>query len=200
MDLGSRSFTYNALGEMTSWSDAKGQSFSATYDALSRPLTRSEAKTFTQWTWGASAAAHNVGRLQSVCMGEGITNPTDCTTSPGYAETEVYEGLSRLSQRTITLPAEGTHTYGFAYHANTGLLDTLTYPQSVGGYTLQLRYGYSNGYLQSITRISESPNVTLWTANDSNAAGQVTQETLGNGVVTQRAYDAVTRGLADLAK
>src|SRR5262249_35801630 len=37
-----RHYNYSALGEVLSWSDAKGQSFSQTYDALSRPLKRTE--------------------------------------------------------------------------------------------------------------------------------------------------------------
>ncbi|MGH3803309.1 MAG: hypothetical protein ACRDTD_24900, partial [Pseudonocardiaceae bacterium] len=41
-DLGARSSTYNALGEVTNHSDARGQSFTLTYDALSRPLVRTE--------------------------------------------------------------------------------------------------------------------------------------------------------------
>jgi hypothetical protein len=35
MDLGSRSYTLHALGEITSYTDGKGQDFSATFDALS---------------------------------------------------------------------------------------------------------------------------------------------------------------------
>jgi YD repeat-containing protein len=63
-DLGAWSYTFDALGEMSGWEDAKSQSFSETYDALSRPLTRTEPDLFTQWTWGATAASHNIGQLQ----------------------------------------------------------------------------------------------------------------------------------------
>src|SRR4029077_3226156 len=55
MDMGAWSFTVDALGEVTAWTDARNQSFSATYDALSRPLTRTEPDLFSQWTWGSSA-------------------------------------------------------------------------------------------------------------------------------------------------
>ena len=60
-DRGSWGFTIDALGEKTAWTDAKGQQFSETYDALSRPLTRTEPDYFTQWTWGSSASSHNIG-------------------------------------------------------------------------------------------------------------------------------------------
>ena len=193
MDMGAWTFTRDALGEKTGWMDAKGQSFSETYDALSRPLTRSEPDYFTQWTWGSSAASYNIGKLQSVCTGTG-SSPTSCTGNPGYAESETYDSDGRQSQRTITLPgANGTFAYTWAYNATTGLLNTLTYPASYPStYSLELQYAYAEGYLQSVTDISDTPNVTVWTNNSMNPAGQITEETLGNGIVTNRSYDAVT--------
>jgi RHS repeat-associated protein len=196
MDMGTWTFTRDALGEKMAWTDAKGQSFSETYDALSRPLTRNEPDYFTQWTWGSSAASYNIGKLQSVCTGTG-SSPTSCTGNPGYAESETYDSVGRQSQRTITLPgANGTFTYTWAYNATTGLLNTLTYPASYPStYSLQLQYAYSEGYLQSVTDVSDTPNVTVWTNNAMNPAGQITEETLGNGIVTNRSYDAVTAWL-----
>jgi YD repeat-containing protein len=70
-------YTFDALGEMTAWTDAESQPFSASYDALSRPITRTEPDFFTQWTWGTSAASQNIGKLQSVCTGTG--RPTQST-------------------------------------------------------------------------------------------------------------------------
>jgi RHS repeat-associated protein len=193
MDMGAWTFTRDALGEKTAWTDAKGQSFSETYDALSRPLTRSEPDYFTQWTWGSSAANYNIGKLQSVCTGTG-SSPTNCTGNPGYAEAETYDSDGRLSERTITLPgANGTFTYTWAYNATTGLLNTLTYPASYPStYSLELQYAYSEGYLSSVTDVSDTPNVTVWTNDTMNPMGQITEETLGNGIVTNRSYDAVT--------
>jgi YD repeat-containing protein len=62
----------------------------------------------------------------------------------------------------------------------------------MNGEALTLQYGYAYGYLQSITDTLASPNVTVWTAQSMNPDGQITQETLGNGRVTSRTYDAVT--------
>jgi len=190
MDMGAWSFTIDALGEKTSWTDAKSQSFSETYDALSRPLTRMEPDLFTQWTWGSSATNHNIGNLQSTCTGTG----TSCT-SAGYSESETYDSLGRRSQRSITISGYSAFNYTWGYNATTGLLNTLTYPTSTSGYALQLQYAYTNGLLQSVTDVSDTPNVTVWTANTLDPAGHVTQETLGNGIVTNRAFDAVTQWL-----
>jgi len=40
MDMGGWSYTVDALGEVTGYTDAKSQSFSSAYDALSRPTQR----------------------------------------------------------------------------------------------------------------------------------------------------------------
>ena len=192
MDRGAWGFTVDALGERTAWTDAKGQQFAQTYNALSQPLTRSEPDFFTQWTWGATPADHNVGRLAAVCTGTGA-NPTGCTPTSGESEQWTYDSDGRLSTRTINLPSMGSYTYTWQYSATTGLLSSLTYPATtVNGEALTLQYGYAYGYLQSITDTLASPNVTVWTADSMNPEGQITQDTLGNGIVTTRTYDAVT--------
>ena len=190
MDRGAWGFTVDALGERTAWTDAKGQQFFESYDALSRPVTLSEPDVFTQWTWGSSASAHNVGRLAGVCTGTG-TNPTGCSSS-GESEARTYDSDGRLSTRTITLPNSGSYTYTWQYSPTTGLLSSLTYPGTANVAALTLQYGYAYGYLQSITDTLDSPNIVVWTANQMNPDEQITQDTLGNGIVTTRTYDAVT--------
>ena len=188
-DLGSWQYTFDALGELTAWVDAKGQSFSAKYDALSRMTDRYEPDLYSHWTWGTSATAHEIGQLHSVCTGTG-TNPSACTSS-GYSESETYDSAGRLYQRAIVIPSDTTYTYTQTYNAD-GLPDTLKYPVSSAGYALSVKYGYAYGLLTSITDLSDSPNVSLWTADSMNARGQVTEETLGNGVVVNHAFDGVT--------
>jgi RHS repeat-associated protein len=193
-DFGTWSFTPDALGEIVGWSDAKGQTFSAAYDVLGRMSSRSEPDLYSSWTWGTSAAAHEIGQLHSVCTGTG-TSPTACN-SAGYAEAETYDGDGRLADRSIVIPGDGTYTYGYSYNSTTGLLDTMTYPTvnptGSSPYSLQVQYGYQYGVLSTLTNISDSPHVTLWTANTENPNGQATQETLGNGVVVNHSLDAVT--------
>lgn len=47
------------------------------------------------------------------------------------------------------------------------------------------------GYLQQV-RNTANTTLVYWQANAVNARGQVTQETLGNGLTTIRAYNAQT--------
>jgi YD repeat-containing protein len=170
-DMGTWSYTFDALGEMTAWTDAKSQHFSVVYDALSRPTNRYEPDLYTNWLWGTNPAAHEIGQLNSVCTGTG-TSPTACTASTGYAETEAYDAAGRPAARVIYVPGDTPYTYSWAYDPTTGLLDTLTYPADAHGYRLAVKYGYAYGLLKSIADVSDTPNITLWTANADNERGQ----------------------------
>ena len=180
-DLGARSNTYDALGELTAYSDARGQNFSAIYDALSRPTSRTEPDLTTTWTWGNTAASYNIGKLQSVSASSAVGT---------YSEAYVYDSKTRLSNGQISIPSDTAYTYTLTYNSTTGLLDTLQYPVSTSGYQLKLQYAYQNGILQQISDATSGTH--YWTANAMNPRGQLTQETLGNGVVVNHALDAVT--------
>lgn len=175
MDLGARSYTYNSLGELLSWMDAKGQTFSQEYDELSRVKKRIEPEGDTTWTW--DSGSHGIGRLAGV-------------SSPGYTEVYSYDNKGRLvSQQTTT---DQSYAINLAYNG-LGQIDTLTYPMSTSSARVRLKYGYQYGQLSSVTDwTSGSAGAVYWSANAQNAQGQVTQETLGNGVVTTRLIDAVT--------
>jgi YD repeat-containing protein len=112
MDLGARSYTINALGEVTAYTDAKSQSFSTTYDALSRPLVRTEPDLTTTWIWGNSSASYNIGRLQSV---------TAASTAGTYSEAYTYDSKTRPSTRALALPGDASYTYTSTYNTTTGL-------------------------------------------------------------------------------
>jgi RHS repeat-associated protein len=190
MDLGTRTYTHDALGELTSFIDSKAQSFSITYDALSRPLVRTDPDLTTTWVWGTSAASFNIGKLQSVMS----TNAQDGTYSEAYG----FDSAGRPTTTTFTIPnLPVTYTYTKTYNATTGLLDTLQYPVSTSSYSLKLQYGYSHLFLQSVSDFN-APTTVFWTANSINPRGQIAQETLGNGVVTTRSYDAVTGWLNNI--
>ena len=210
-DRGAWNYTVDSFGERVGWTDAKGQTFSMTYDALSRPATRTDPITasdpglFTQWQWGAAPSNYNVGQLIYECTATG--NPTTCGTTPQYSDTRTFDSYGRLSTRAIIENGNagndpgGVFLFTSAYSTTTGQLNTLTYPISTSGFALKVQYGYGYGLLSSVTDTSDTTatcgtTCTLWTANAVNAFGEVTQETLGNGVVTNRSYDAVTSWLS----
>lgn len=179
MDAGARSFVPNALGEVTSQTDAKSQTATFVFDLLGRMTSRTEPEGTSTWTWGASAAARNIGRLQSL-------------SGSGYSESYVYDTYGRLQTRNITSDT----SYAFDYSYNTqGTLDTLTYPVSTTGNRFKLQYSYQNGRLWKVGNFA-SPYTTFWQANNVDAQGHVIDESFGNGLQNIRGYDQVT-GLID---
>jgi RHS repeat-associated protein len=188
MDLGTRSYTPDALGEVTAYSDGKGQSFSAIFDALSRMTSRTEPDLTSTWTWGATAASHSIGKLASVSS----------TGSAGtYSESYTFDSIGRLSNDSITVTNDGTVAFDFTYDATTGLLSTIAYPLS-GQMTYRITpgYTYQHGILQQIFD-TRTPTTIWWQANAMNPRGQITQETTEDlsghpQIVSNRTYDAVT--------
>jgi RHS repeat-associated protein len=181
-DLGINwTYTNDALGEVTSWKDAKNQHFSAQYDGLGRMTNRTEPDLSTVWNWGTSATSENIGKLQSV---------TSQNASGVYSEAYGYDSVGRPVAMTITIPADASYTYTSAYSPTTGQLTSLQYPVSTSSYQLKLNYAYSYGILTHVSNAISGVN--YWIANSANPLGELTQETLGNGVVVNHAYDAVT--------
>ncbi len=186
VDLGSWSYGFNALGELTSTTDANGKLSSASYDALGRPLTRvmpeGAGSITSTFTWGTSAAAHEVGQLkQQQIAGTGITT---------YTEIYSFDAIGRPSQTQYT---EGSNNYyvNTAYSPLTGFVDTLTYPTSTSSYRLKLQYEYQNGALLRVKDFN-APTTVFWQANAADARGRVTDSTLGNGLRTVKSLDQVT--------
>lgn len=189
--LGHYTRTYNSLGELIGWTDAKNQAFSASYDKLSRPLeTRLEPSGTmrTTWAWGNVVGDFNRGRLRYV---ESVYNGVT------YSETYTYDHRTRIQTKAISIPNQGTFNYEYAYDAQKGWLDVLTYPVSTQSYRLAVKHHYQNGALKAVSD-ANAPSTVFWTANSSNAWGQITQEILGNGITTTRVFDAVTSWLSSI--
>ena len=184
-DAGSWAFASNSLGEVVAWTDANGRSFAAAYDALGRKVSRTDPEGTSTWTWGSSAAARNVGRLQS-------------KAGLGYAEVLAYDGLGRIGTRTIT--TDQSYQYDYTYNS-IGELDTLTYPSSPvpagqSGSRLKLRYSYSFGAPSQIDDITLATPRTLWKLNAVSDFDAPTQESMsGSAIARASSYDAATQRL-----
>jgi YD repeat-containing protein len=89
--MGNWTYVYNVLSELTSQTDAKGQTSSLAYDLLGRVTQRTETALTSNWTYGTSAAAKNVGKL------------TQATTNAGYARNLTYDSLGRPASTQLTI-------------------------------------------------------------------------------------------------
>lgn len=90
-----------------------------------------------------------------------------------------------MSARAITIPGDTTYTYSYAYNAQ-GSIGTLQYPTGPSYSGPKLSYGYSNGVLSSVT--DANSGTVYWRANAVNALRQVSEDTLGNGTVTEQSF------------
>ncbi len=183
MSLGVWDYAYNSLGEMTAYNDAKTQdplslyeTASFTYDKLGRILSRSESEGVTTWTWGTSAAAKNIGQLASV-------------SAPGHSQSFTFDSYGRLKQHLRV--GGGTYDIDYGYSTTTGLLESIEYPASTGGYRFKVQQEYDYGVLKRVKR-ADSPYTVYWEANTQDAFGNVIDEYLGNGTTTIRGFDGVT--------
>jgi RHS repeat-associated protein len=183
LDLGTWNYTPNALGEVVSQTDAKGQTTAFTYDKLGRMLTRDGPGTDSDatWTWGTSAALDEIGRLKSLA-------------GTNYSEAFEYDTAGRAKKRTIV--SDATYAYDYAYNG-LGQLHTLTYPVTTAAARFKLKYLYNHGHLEAIRQFtSDVDGTTYWALNALNARGQAIDEVYGNGLWLQSTFKTLTGEIA----
>ncbi len=169
-DTGRTAYVYNPLGELVSQTDAKAQTVQMWYDQLGRLVRRDEPERTSEWTYDKQP--QGIGKLAI------LKGPS------GYKETYRYDNFGRLVE---TLTEIGIQTYFVSKtYDQFGRADSVTYPT---GFAVQNAYNAS-GYLAEVRRASD--NELLWQAKRLNARGQIEQLALGNGLVTNKVYDALT--------
>ena len=187
-NMGRWQYQYNALGELISQRDAKGQTVQMRYDLLGRITSRTEAEGETVWRYDATAAGTGAATRS-------VGKPVRVISAEGKAETYRYDSLGRLVSTQTTIDGT-TYTTGQTYDRY-GRLETVTYPaspQHPDGLAISNVYTH-RGYLKKVT----DGTTDYWTVNSRNAAGQLTQVTLGNGVNTGYRYDSQTGRLHHIA-
>ncbi len=176
-DMGIWSYAYNALGELIRQVDAKNQTVTMQYDKLGRMVSRNEPDLNS--TWSYDSAAHGIGKLASATSGN------------GYSRTHSYDALGRLSSTSTVIDTPTPYVTGTSYDSS-GRVLTQTYPASASyptGFAVRNVYN-ANGYLIEVRNAAS--NALLWQANIMDAAGHLTRQTYGNGLVTDQVFDPAT--------
>lgn len=177
MDAGTVTLVPNALGEVTSRTDAKSQTRTMAYDALGRMTQRVEPEGTQTFTWGNSATAKNIGRLQGMA-------------GPGYSESYTFDSIGRRITRSVT--ADATYQYSYAYN-DIGALHTTTYPVGPGGVQLKVKHAYTNGYVSQIRDFTGNVDGTnYWTLGTMDEKGHAIDETYGNGLHVVSGFSPLT--------
>ncbi|RLQ21318.1 hypothetical protein DWB85_13530 [Seongchinamella sediminis] len=179
-DHGLYTYTYDAFGNKLTEASPKlaatGRSISYQYDLLNRMISRTEPEGTTTWTYDSSTGGNlGVGKLASESM-------TGFSRSYDYAA----GNYGRLTDTDTTI---GTAVYSVAYsYDGFGRVATETYPASVaepGG--LVVEYEYSPvGMLEAVQ--SPGGGTVYYQLLDTDAAGRVTSEWLGDGSTVTQAY------------
>ncbi len=188
-DLGLWSYTYDPAGNLATQTDARGVRTDFTYDALNRliqkrytvPVGSSTVATpAVTYTYDDPQVAYSKGRLTK------ISNTMSTSTS-------TYDRLGRVITESKAIGGT-TYTIRRAYDL-LGRMTALTYPDGE-----QALYAYNDqGGLETLNLQSTAGTVQrIVIDNTYNAAGQITNATLGNGVTTSYTYDPVTQQLSRL--
>lgn len=177
-DMGRWVYHHNAFGEQVWQLDAKGQVVMQVYDRLGRVIRRNEPEGITTWVF--DTAAHGIGKLASVSA-----------AASGPARSFRYDSLGRLASETSVIDGNN-QTLAYSYDSS-GRQHTVTYPT---GFMVRNVYADSGPLLE----VRAAANDTLyWRAEEYDAEGRATLETLGNGLQTIRQYDATSGSLQSIS-
>jgi RHS repeat-associated protein len=191
---GTWSFAYNALGEVTQQTDARAIVTTMSYDKLGRPVARSASVDVTgdnvadavadSWSYDPANAKGVIGSSQRTINGQ-IERSTTTT----------YDALSRPVQTSVTQAlSSGTGSYPLRtkYDSYYGRPIGQSFPN---GEAVQVLYSVRG---HAIAEKDPGTGIEYRRLDATNARGQTTQETFGNGVTLTPTYQAQTGQLTGL--
>ena len=184
-DIGTVSSQYTALGLLRKQTDNAGNVLEWGYDLLNRLDMLKEGTTSTTPTTTATWSYDPTN-------GTGLLHQRKYNSTE-FVETFAYGSDARPSAVTTAININGqskSYTHSITYKSD-GRTDTVTYPSGI-----QVQYGYSRGYLSTVTDTATS--TALQTFSQMDAFGNVKQESYGNGIQTSRAFDSKTGRLTDI--
>jgi RHS repeat-associated protein len=180
-DKGDWTYEYNALGLVSSQTDANGKVTTMTYDILGRMKTRTDDATApnpgnrrSTWTYDLEQDSSNAkGRLTQI-SGPG-----------GYFKYIFYDNLQR--EKRVDETIEGTVYRTLTDYDTGSRVATVSYPSLYGQTSYKITNKY-NGYGHLIS-VNDPGDAYLWRALADDARGNVTEFQLGAQVHSLRAYD-----------
>jgi RHS repeat-associated protein len=202
--LGTWLYTYDALGQLKTQVDAKSQLTRMGYDVLGRLTEKLNDDLDARWyhdripadsPGGGGWCAAGLSRVCEVTAG----NATG--TNPLQRQRTSYDPQGRPIATETTL--DRAYTSRVSYDANTGAVDTYTYPSGFAikhGYSTAASVGNSGKIPGVLERVSDAANASrvFWridtqtAAQVFNARGQLQQALLGNGVLVQNEWDSIS--------
>jgi RHS repeat-associated protein len=216
--VNSRTYTFDELSRLTQEANPESGTTTYKYDTATagdlytrvRPLqNQTSASTKVTTTYSFDSLHRLTGKTysdgttpttifqydQAAIGGVNPTNPkghlTNTSTGPNSGDILGYDTMGRLAQDWQCTPYNcGTGSFPLQY-AYDYLGDVKTFTNQAEGNTYTYSYDAAARLTTLQTNYANSP-ATVLTVNSYNALGEVTQATLGNGIVRTLQYD--TRG------
>ncbi|MCW8126446.1 RHS repeat domain-containing protein [Microbulbifer halophilus] len=176
---------HDALGQLIGQTDNKNQNITYQYDKLGRLVEQVDADGAAEWEYDPPNATGSIDNCIYTKNGVEV-----------FSETYSYDDDGKLQTTDTRLVAGGltkSYSHSYGYDAQ-GRLDRVTYPDTANGVEAHYEYN-TQGYLEKITD-GVNPYKTF---EDLNAFGQVKEEIYGNGVITNRTYNANTGRLESIS-
>ena len=161
-------YVYDAYGQLTSQTNARGQITTFRYDAAGR--IEVDSCSGRKLTYQYVPSGNGIGQIQTIKQNN--------NTIRSYTYTPLGQ-LSSVAEKIDN--TDYTTSYSYNGHGQ------LTEQQSPSG--LRVSYQYNSAGLLTSMRNAEN-DASLWQLNAANALGQVTESTLGNGLKRISGYDA----------
>jgi RHS repeat-associated protein len=177
-DVGRNVNSYNAFGEIVKSIDGNNEPTTFSRDGLGRVVASSNARDGGSTTYVWDIAASGRGK------------PASSASPDGIAKSYTYDGFSRPSTTTTTVPGSGAFTVEQKYD-DFGRPNEVDYPVVPG--REELRVGSNFDDFDEIGQVKVVRNLAnglaYSTVTHRNAANQIDQELVGSNLRTTRAFD-----------
>ncbi|EMO21338.1 virulence plasmid 65kDa B protein [Leptospira santarosai str. HAI134] len=199
-DLGVSSYNYNAFGDLTSSTNAKGITTTLSYDGIGRILIKSIPEGNIAYTYDSFSGSENaLGRL--VRIEDSNQTKTFSYDKLGRVKKEIRTILATSSGNPLPTETQGPYITETRYDL-LGRVTRIDYPEhpiSHGRMRACYEYG-SAGYISGISVQVNTNGILPGYCNKDivenisyNEFGQTATVTLGNGIATSYSYDVKGR-------
>lgn len=192
-DLGAWSYLVDPLGQTYRQTDAKAQVTTYAYDDLGRMTRRLEPDLDSRWVFDSSV--YGVGKLAEAytLTGGGVKD---------YRRVHRYDNKSRPSSTTLSLDWDYTTTYTYdSYGRPATQAHSRNAVGGTGGPANSFSWTYNAlGYQASLSSLRHNGVIKVeWEVRAQDVEQRVTQEALGNGLLSNRAFNAYNGRLESLS-
>ena len=203
-NMGTWGYINNAFGELVLQTDARGMKIRQFYDELGRMILRIDGYNYTigdgsryitAWVYD-TASGKGIGRLHEAIgpyTTDGAGNGE--ATSP-YRETYTYDDFGRPAQ--VVRQIDGLYFWSNTGYDEQSRVSTETSPASAedasatAAGTRRQTISYEYNERGALAVVKPQTGAAYWTLGSTDALGNLTSYTLGNGASQVRAYDAAT--------